>query len=235
MIPRLTLINVAFEEALLTIKALGATVVDPADLPSAERFLDYNNVVARTDFKSQLNAYFQGLLENPSGVRSLADLIKFNEDNPELEQPAGFEDQSTLIKAEAGKGFDAEYFAALAVNRDMGSTHGIDFVLKEFDLDALISPALGIITSPAAVVGYPIITVPLGFLPDNVTIVSVGPETVYPAPGVPFGLSFVGTAFSDFGLIGFGFAYEQETQTRLARKAFPAAIPKTQLKDVIGK
>jgi amidase len=58
---------------------------------------------------------------------------------------------------------------------------------------------------------------------------------VYPAPGVPFGLSFLGTAFSDFELIGFGFAYEQKTQTRLARKAFPAAIPKTQLKDVLGK
>jgi amidase len=52
---------------------------------------------------------------------------------------------------------------------------------------------------------------------------------------VPFGLSFLGTAFSDFELIGFGYAYEQKTQTRLSRKAFPAAIPKTQLKDVIGK
>lgn len=58
--------------------------------------------------------------------------------------------------------------------------------------------------------------------------------TVYPAPGVPFGLSFLGTAFSEFQLVGFAFAYEQKTQTRLARKAFPAAIPKTQLKDVIG-
>lgn len=62
-----------------------------------------------------------------------------------------------------------------------------------------------------------------------------GPETVYPAPGVPFGLAFVGTAWSDFDLIGFGFAYEQQTQTRLKRKAFPAAIPKTQLEDVIEK
>jgi amidase len=51
---------------------------------------------------------------------------------------------------------------------------------------------------------------------------------------MPFGLSFLGTAFSDFDLISFGFAYEQETQTRLAKKAFPAAIPKTQLKDVTG-
>ena len=78
-------------------------------------------------------------------------------------------------------------------------------------------------------------SVPLGFFPENVTIRSAGPLTIYPAPGAPFGLSFLGTAFSEFSLVGLAFAYEQETQTRLARKAFAAAIPKTQLKDVIGK
>ena len=77
--------------------------------------------------------------------------------------------------------------------------------------------------------------VPLGFYPENVTIALAGPETVYPAPGVPIGLSFLGTAFSEFELIGFAFAYEQKTQTRLARKAFLEAIPKTQLIDIIGK
>ncbi|KAJ7026769.1 amidase signature enzyme [Mycena alexandri] len=228
-------INVEFEKALLTIKALGATVVDPADLPSAQDFVTSNNetIVLNVDFKVQLNAYFEALLKNPSGVRSLADLIKFDNDNPALEEPAGFEDQ--FIASEATDGFDAAYFAALAADHDLGSTRGIDFVLKKFNLDALVLPAPGFTTSPAAVVGYPIVTVPLGFFPDNVTIGSAGPETVYPAPGVPFGLSFLGTAFSDFELVSFGFAYEQKTQTRLARKAFPAAIPKTQLKDVIGK
>ncbi len=58
--------------------------------------------------------------------------------------------------------------------------------------------------------------------------------TVYPALGVPFGLSFLGTAFSDFDLVGFAYAYEQNTMTRLERRAYPAAIPKTQLKDVLG-
>jgi amidase len=230
-------INVVFEEALLTIKALGATVVDPADLPSAEEFVTSNNetIVLNVDFKIQLNQYFEALLKNPSGVRSLADLIQFDNDNPTLEEPAGFEDQSQFIASEATNGFDAEFFAALAADHDLGSTQGIDFVLKKFNLDALVLPAPGFTTSPAAVVGYPIVTVPLGFFPDNVTIGSAGPETVYPAPGVPFGLSFLGTAFSDFELIGFAYAYEQKTQTRLARLAFPAAIPTTQLKDVIGK
>ncbi|KAJ7091007.1 amidase signature enzyme [Mycena epipterygia] len=230
-------IGIAFEKALLTIKALGATIVDPADLPSADEFVTSNNetIVLEVDFKVQLNAYFEALLKNPSGVRSLADLIKFNDVYPDLEEPAGFEDQSGLIGSEATNGFDAAYFAALAADHDLGSTRGIDFVLKKFNLDALVLPAPGFTAIPAAVVGYPIVTVPLGFFPDNVTIGSAGPETVYPAPGVPFGLSFLSTAFSDFELISFGFAYEQKTQTRLARKAFPAAIPKTQLKDVMGK
>ncbi|KAJ7720973.1 amidase signature enzyme [Mycena maculata] len=229
-------INLAFEDALLTIKALGATIVDPADLPSAEELINSTSetTVAMVDLKVQLNEYFQALQENPSGVRSLTDLIKFNEDNPALEKPTGFEDQSALEEAEATNGFDAAYFAALENNRDLGR-RGIDFVLQKFNLDALVAPARGRITGPAAIVGYPIVTVPLGFYPENVTSESAGPETVYPAPGLPFGLSFLGTAFSDFDLIGFGFAYEQETRTRLARKAFPAAIPKTQLKDVIGK
>ncbi|KAJ7616304.1 amidase signature enzyme [Mycena polygramma] len=230
-------IGVAFEEALLTIQALGATVVDPANLPSAEELVASNNetIVLDVEFKVGLNEYLEALLENPTGVRSLADLIKFDDDNPTLEEPANFTDQSEFIRAEATNGFDAEFFAALAADHDLGSTRGIDFVLQKFNLDALVLPAPGFTTVPAAVVGYPIVTVPLGFFPDNVTIGSAGPETVYPAPGVPFGLSFLGTAFSEFELIGFGFAYEQKTLTRLARKAFPAAIPNTQLQDVIGK
>ena len=79
------------------------------------------------------------------------------------------------------------------------------------------------------------ISVPLGFYPDNVTIGKAGPLTVYPAPGVPFGLGFFGTAFSAFDLIGFAFAYEQKTQTRLARKGYAAVIPKTQLQDIVGQ
>ncbi|KAJ7432102.1 amidase signature enzyme [Mycena galericulata] len=230
-------VNVAFEEALLTIKALGATVVDPADFPSAEEFVKPKSqtLVFNVDFKVELNAYLQALLKNPSGVRSLADVIRFNDENPTLEKPEGFEDQSRWIPSEATDGFDAEYFAALAAKHDLGTTRGIDHVLKEFNLDALVLPAPGITSTPSAIVGYPIVTVPLGFFPENVTIKPEGPETVYPAPGVPFGLSFFGAAYSDFDLIGFAFAYEQKTQTRLMRLAFPAAIPTTQLKDVIGK
>ncbi|KAF5384399.1 hypothetical protein D9615_003112 [Tricholomella constricta] len=225
----------AFENALIVLRGLGATIVDSADLPSAEEIVVSNNetVVLGVDFKQGLNKYLASLISNPSGVRSLADVIKFNDDNPTLEKPEGFDDQSIFITSEATNGFDSSYFAALAADHDLGATRGIDSALKTHNLDALVLPADGFTSNPAAIAGYPIVTVPLGFFSDNVTIGRAGPETVYPAPGVPFGLSFLGTAFSEFDLIGFAYAYEQETQTRLTRRAFEAAIPKTQLADVM--
>ncbi|KAK0236303.1 amidase signature enzyme [Armillaria nabsnona] len=226
----------AFEDALKTIKLLGATVVDPADLPSAEDILRSNNesIVLDVDFKIELNRYFAGLIKNPSGVRTLADLIKFNDDHPDLEEPTNFTDQSELIESEATSGLNAAYFNSLSIDRELGGSMGIDAALKEFDLDALVLPSQGFTTTIAAIVGYPIVTVPLGFYPDNFTIESAGPETVYPAPGVPFGLSFFASAFSEFDPIGYAFAFEQQTHTRLTRKAFPEAIPSTQLQDIVG-
>jgi amidase len=107
-------VNVVFEQALVTIKSLGATIIDPADLPSADEIANSNNetIVLDIDFKVcspldfeqsalidrhnqiQLNAWYQSLLKNPSGVRSLADLIAFNDANPNLEEPKGFESQN---------------------------------------------------------------------------------------------------------------------------------------------
>ena len=58
---------------------------------------------------------------------------------------------------------------------------------------------------------------------------------MYPAPGVPFGLSFIGTAYSEFELVGFAYAYEQATGTRGKRRAYREAVPRTQLVDVVGR
>lgn len=141
-----------------------------------------------------------------------------------------------LIRSEATSGFDNAFYEALAFDEELGKTRGIDATLTAHQLDALVLPSVRFtITSPAAIAGYPIVTVPLDFYPDNVTIGSAGPTTFYPAPGIPFGLSFFGTAFTEFDLIGFAFAFEQRTKTRLKRKAFAAAIPKTQLKDVMSQ
>ncbi|KAF8653648.1 hypothetical protein AX16_003800 [Volvariella volvacea WC 439] len=229
-------VGVTFEKALKTIKDLGATIVDPADMPSADEMLVSKNesLVMHVEFKVQLNEWYASLLDNPSGVRSLADLIEFNNNNEALERPEGFRDQSILIEAELTKGFNSTYFEALAFDKELGQTRGIDAALKAHNLDALVLPAPGFAPGPAAIAGYPIVIVPLGFYPDDVPIRPAGPQTVYPAPGVPFGLCFLGTAWSEFDLISFAYAYEQKTRTRLARKAYPAAIPRTQLRDVVA-
>ncbi|KAG6871798.1 hypothetical protein C0995_016438 [Termitomyces sp. Mi166 len=220
----------SFEEALDIIRSLGATVVDSADLPSIDEFKASNNetVVLDVDFKIGLNKYLSNLLSNPSGVKTLADLIKFNDDHPDLEKPEGFEDQSILIRSEATEGYNSTFVAALAANRDLGATRGIDAALQEHNLDALVLPSDGLTSTPP---DYEL--VPLGFFGENVTVGHAGPHTVYPAPGVPFGLSFLGTAYSEFDLVGFAYAYELETKTRQLRKAFPAAIPRIQLRDIL--
>ena len=73
--------------------------------------------------------------------------------------------------------------------------------------------------------------VPLGFLPADTPLAPARPVRES-GPNQPFGLSFLGTAFSEFALVSYAFAYEQATHTRLKVRAFPAAIPKTQLEDV---
>jgi amidase len=163
----------------------------------------------------------------------LADLIAFDDAHKDLEEPSGFEDQSILIESQATSGFTDEYKKALVHNHDLGRTRGIDAALKAHNLDALVLPARGWTTTPAALAGYPIVTVPLGFYPDGIAVEPAGPKTVWPAPGAPFGLSFLGTAWSEAKLVGYAYAYEQKTKTRLQRRAYPAAIPLTQLKDVI--
>ncbi|KAH7929278.1 amidase signature enzyme [Leucogyrophana mollusca] len=229
-------VNEVFEQALVTLAALGATIVDPADLPSAYEIYESNNetVVLNTDFKVQLNAWFAGLVANPTGVMSLEELIMFDNQYPSLEEPTNYTDQSELIASQATTGFNASYYASLAFDKELGATRGIDAALEMYTLDALVLPAPGYTTVPAAIAGYPIVTVPLGFYPENVTIGSAGPVTYYPAPGMPIGLSFLGTAWSEYDLVGFAYAYEQKTMTRLDRKAYAAAIPATQLADVMG-
>ncbi|KAL5513933.1 hypothetical protein ACEPAG_2694 [Sanghuangporus baumii] len=226
----------AFNASVEIIRGLGATIVDPAEFPDATEIRQSGNesIVLTADFKVDVNNYIAGLVEVPTGVKNLADLIQFNIDNADLELiPPFYTDQSQFIASENST-MDAEYFAALASDHDLGRTRGIDATLQQFNLDAILLPTNGFTAGPAAIAGYPVVTVPLGFQPDNVTATPANP-TISNGPGIPFGISFMGTAFSEFKLIGFAFAYEQATHNRLKRLAFPEAIPKTQLGDVIGQ
>jgi amidase len=133
---------------------------------------------------------------------------------------------------------DPTYLRALATNFEYGRSRGIDATFKKYNLDALIAPSEGFTSSHPAIAGYPIITVPLGFLPNDTQInnnkKSIAPNLpIWPAPNFPFGVSFIGTAYSEAKLIKLAYSYEQATQNRRKGMAFEAAIPKTQLADIV--
>ncbi|KAI0773006.1 amidase signature enzyme [Trametes elegans] len=230
-----SVIVAAFDAVLDTFRSLGATVVDNADFPDFEelRASRHEGIVMNTELKVGIGKYIGELLEVPTGVKSLADIIAFNIAHADQELPSPFwTDQSKLIAAEKTTE-DQTYLDALGTDKDLGATCGIDATLKQFNLDALILPS-AIDFKPAAIAGYPVITVPLGFFPPDTPLAPAEP-TRASGPNRPFGLMFVGTAFSEPALISFAYAFEQATHARLKRRAFPAAVPRTQLSDVVGK
>ncbi|KIK51130.1 hypothetical protein GYMLUDRAFT_65000 [Collybiopsis luxurians FD-317 M1] len=216
-----------FDQAVKIIESLGATTVQ-ANMSAIDEILTSRDelIVASIDMKIQVNDDFASLLENPSRVRNMADLIKFNKDNAELEMPEE-QDQSGLIEAEATRGPNLTYYEALRRYKEIAADGSVNAGLREFQAGAILMPGFGTTTASGnrsitseltfsdnglALAGYPIVT---GFFPDN-TIASRWPGktsgSLYPAPGAPIGLSFLGTLFSELELIGFAYAYEQATK-----------------------
>jgi len=198
------------EAAIAAMKQLGAIIIDPADIPTQGKFDDSEFEVLLYEFKADLNAYLQSL--GPSApVKSLQEIIAFNEKHREQEMP--FFGQDIFIKAEAkGPLTDSAYRKALAKNQRLSRKEGIDAVMKQHQLDAMIAPTggptwttdlvngdhfTGGFSSAAAVAGYPHITVPAGY--------------VY---GLPVGISFFGRAYSEPVLIKLAYAFEQAAKHR---------------------
>jgi len=197
------------------LKNAGAEVIDPADLPSHGLFDAAENDVLQYEFKDGLNRYLARLPEG-SPARSLRELIAFNQQQRDREMP--FFDQEILIQSEArGPLAEARYIQARADCVRLSRAGGIDAVIVQHKVDAIVTltsgPAwytdfingdrdTGGCTTPAAVAGYPHITVPAGFY-----------------RGLPIGLSFFGTAWSEPTLIRLAYAWEQATKAR-RRPAF---------------
>jgi len=201
-------------DLLAEMKKLGAVLVDPADIPTSGKFDDSEFEVLTYEFKADLNAYLAGL--GPQApVRSLKDVIDFNEKNRDREMP--YFGQDIMIKAEAkGPLTSKPYLQALRKNHLLTRTQGIDFVMKKNRLDALVAPTggpswptdwingdhfTGGYSSASAVAGYPHITVPAGYV-----------------FGLPVGISFFGGAFSEPKLIKIAYAFEQATKARRSPK-----------------
>jgi amidase len=206
-------------EALDLMKREGATVVDPADLPTHGKFDAAEFEVLLYEFKADLNKYLAGL---PPGdhPRTLKQLIEFNEKNREREMP--YFGQELFVRAEAkGPLTEPAYLKALRSSKAMSQAQGIDAVMRRHNLDALVAPTGGPAwttdlvngdhfsggsSTPAAVAGYPNVQVPAGY--------------VY---GLPVGISFFGRAFTEAKLVRIAYAYEQATRHRQPPRLLPAA------------
>jgi len=206
-------------ECIAVIKRSGATVIDPADIPTQGKFDDTELEVLLYEFKADLNKYLASL--GPGApVKSLKDIIDFNEKNRDRELP--YFGQDIMVKAQAkGPLTEKKYLMALAKNHRMSRSQGIDAVMIKNKLDAIIAPTggppwptdlangdhfTGGYSTASAVAGYPHITVPAGYV-----------------FGMPVGISFFGRAWSEPTLIKFAYAFEQATKARRSPKFLPTA------------
>ena len=207
------------EECLTELKRQGATLIDPANLPSHGQYDDDELTVLLYEFKADLNAYLAGLRPNIR-VRSLADLIAFNREHRNQEMP--YFEQELFERAQAkGPLTEKGYLDARAKCVRLSRAEGIDAVIQQFKVQAIVAPTAGPAplvdyitgdpnwpgcTTPAAVAGYPHVTVPAGF-----------------AHGLPVGISFFGAAWSEPMLLKLAYAFEQATKAR-RQPGFAATI-----------
>ena len=207
------------ERAIADIEAAGATIVDPVEYEEPDGVEQAEYDVLLTEFKHDLNAYLAGL-PNVADLpaTTLEELIAFNRAHARVEMPWFGQEIFELAQATTGLDDDA-YLAALELSRRASGENGIDRLVAEHDLDAIIAPTgspawtidlvngdhfIGGSSSLAARAGYPHITVPMGHV-----------------HGLPVGLSFFGPAMSEPVLIELAFAYEQASR----RRAPPPEIP----------
>lgn len=197
------------EAAIRKMKAMGAMVVDPANIPTAKKMGEGEMTVLTTEFKVALNRYLRELKK--SRVRSLSEVIRFNKKHAGRELK--YFGQEILVMSQKTKGLnDRKYVRALKANRRLARAEGIDLVMDKHHLDALVVPTtspawaidlvdgdhgLGGSSQPTALAGYPAISVPAG-----------------QAFGLPVGVTFMGRAFSEPKLISLAYAFEQATKHR---------------------
>jgi amidase len=200
-------------EAIAALKELGAEVIDPVNIPTFGKLSEPENEALLYEFKADLNAYLEARATSSPGlqVKTLKDIIDFNERNHDRELP--YFGQDLMTKAEAkGPLTDRKYRDLVTKLNHLAKGDGIDAVMTKLALDALVAPTdgpawpidyidgdhfTGGSSTPAAVAGYPHITVPAGYV-----------------FGLPVGLSFFGSPRTESKLIKFAFAFEQATKHR---------------------
>jgi amidase len=204
-------------EAIAAMKSGGAIIVDPANIATKGKFDDSEFDVLLYEFKTDLNAYLAGLGPR-APYKSLASLIEFNDRNRQREMP--FFGQEIFVMAQKkGPLTSNAYRLALAKNHRLSRTQGIDAVIARHRLDAIVAPTSGPAwptdllngdhftggsSTMAAVAGYPSVTLPVGY--------------VY---GLPVGMSFFASPYSEPALIKLAYALEQILKARRSPRFLP--------------
>ena len=210
-------VDALMDRSLDVMKKEGATLVDPADVPTLGKFDESEFLVFLYELKADLNAYLARLGPN-APVKTLQDIIEFNDHNASKEMP--YFGQDIFLKSQAkGPLTEKAYLEAVAKNHQLARVEGIDAVMDKFKLDALVGPTGGpawitdLITgdhvgggssNSAAVAGCPNINVIAGSI-----------------SGLPVGISFFGRAWSEPTLIRIAYAFEQATKARQAPRFLP--------------
>jgi amidase len=203
-------VDALMEQSLDAMKRQGATLIDPADIETLGKFDESELLVFMYELKADLNAYLATLGPH-APVRTLKDIIDFNDRNRQKEMP--YFGQDLFLKAEAkGPLTEKAYLDALEKNHQLARTDGIDATMDKHRLDAIVAPTggpawitdlvngdhvAGGSSNAAAVAGYPNINVTAGFI-----------------SGLPVGISFFGRAWSEPTLIRLTFAFEQTVKAR---------------------
>ena len=206
-------------EAIGVMKREGANIVDPADIESFGKFDDSEALVLDYELKADIEKYL-ARLGPASPMKTLQDLIEFNNKNAQQEMP--YFGQDIFLRAQ-GRGplTSREYIDALEKNHRLARIEGIDAVMDKYKLDALIAPTGGPAwltdlvvgdhfgggsSNAAAVAGYPNINITAGYL-----------------FGLPVGISFFGRAWSESTLLKIAYGFEQHTQARKAPTFLPTS------------
>ena len=213
-------VNAVFDRAVAALRAAGATVVDDIELPTPN-YRAAERLVLLYELKHDLALWLRTFAPDAK-VQSLADVIAFNRAHASVEMP--WFGQELFEQAEVLGGLDSPaYLEARAACVRGARDEGLDRVIDAHGLDAVIAPTGGVawlidpiagdhssggFAGPAAVAGYPHLTVPAGFV-----------------RGLPLGLSFVGKPFTEARLLDLGYAYEQATRHRRAPSFLKRSVP----------
>lgn len=190
------------EAAITTLRKEGSTIVDPVTLHVEQQ--NWNNDVITYEFKRDLNHYLSHLPASVP-VHSLKELIEYNERNADTALKYG---QDTLTRSEENQLDEKAYLRKKEEDMELPLKQGIDYVLDQYELDALLLPGDVDGMYIAARLGYPLIAVPAGYSSQGV-IDSDGDSTKG-----PFGVVFSGRAFSEPLLIKIAYGFEQATHHR---------------------